>query len=268
MAGRVAGKVAFVTGAGRGQGRSHAVRLAAEGADIIAVDICESYETVPYPGATPEDLAETAAAVEALDRRVVALQADIRDAGAMASAVALGMAELGRLDIVVANAAICTLQRWEDITPAVWQDTIDTNLTGAWHTISATAPHLVAAGSGSIICTGSTGAIRGLRYLVPYVAAKHGLVGLVKAMASELGQHGVRVNMVHPGGVNTVMGLAMGEATQAVARSGAPAMSYQTALPNGLAEPVDISNAVLYFASDESRHVTGHEIVVDAGATV
>ena len=268
MAGRVAGKVAFVTGAARGQGRSHAVRLAEEGADIIAVDLCKSYDTVGYPGATPEDLAETVASVEALDRRIVAVQADIRDPGALSSAVEQGVAQLGRLDIVVANAAICTLQRWAEVTPAIWQDTIDTNLTGTWNTISVTAPRLIAAGGGSIVCTGSTAAIRGLRYLVPYVAAKHGLVGLVKAMANELGQHRVRVNMVHPGGVDTVMGHAMGDATYALAQSGAPSQAYQTTLPDGLAAPVDISNAVLYFASDESRHVTGHEIVVDAGATV
>jgi SDR family mycofactocin-dependent oxidoreductase len=268
MTGRVAGKVALVTGAGRGQGRSHAVRLAEEGADIIALDICKSYDTVSYPGTSPEDLAETVAAVEALDRRIIAVQVDVRDPDAVRSAADKSIAQLGRLDVVVANAAICTLQRWQDITPAVWQDTIDTNLTGVWHTISATAPHLVAAGGGSIICTGSTGAISGLRYLVPYVTAKHGLVGLVKAMANELGQHRVRVNLVHPGGVNTIMGHAMGESAMALAAAGNPPQSYSTSLPIGLAEPVDISNAVLYFASDESRHVTGHEIVVDAGAIV
>jgi SDR family mycofactocin-dependent oxidoreductase len=268
MTGRVAGKVAFVTGAGRGQGRSHAVRLAEEGADIIAIDLCRGYDTTPYAGTTPEDLAETVQAVEALDRRIVASQADIRDADGLRAAVEDGIAQLGRLDIVVANAAICTEQRWDEITPAVWQDTIDTNLTGSFHTIMATAPHLVAGGGGSIVCTGSTAAIRGMRFLAPYVAAKHGLVGLVKAMANELGQHSVRVNMVHPGGVNTVMGHSMMDLGVELGQGTDLGPMSRASLPVRMSEPVDISNAVLYLASEESRHVTGHEIIVDGGANV
>ena len=155
MAGRVADKVAFITGAARGQGRSHAIRLAEEGADIIAVDICRDYPTVGYPMATEADLAETVKAVEALDRRIVAAQADVRDLAALRAAVDGGVAQLGRLDVVCANAGICTIQPWDEVTSAVWQDTLDTNLTGVWNTMVAAAPHLIAAGGGSIICTQS-----------------------------------------------------------------------------------------------------------------
>ena len=162
MAGRVAGKVAFITGAGRGQGRAHAIRLAEEGADIIAVDICRDYDTVGYPMATEADLAETVKAVEALDRRIVATVADVRDAGALKAAVDDGVAQLGRLDIVSANAGICTIQAWDEVTPQVWQDTLDTNLTGVWNTMVVSVPHLIAAGGGSIICTSSTAGIKGL----------------------------------------------------------------------------------------------------------
>ena len=159
MAGRVEGKVAFITGAARGQGRSHAIRLAEEGADIIAVDVCHDYPTVGYALATEADLAETVKAVEALDRRIVASQADVRDVAALKAAVDNGVAQLGRLDIVCANAGICTVQSWDEVTAAVWQDTLDTNLTGVWNTMVAAAPHLIAAGGGSIICTSSTAGI-------------------------------------------------------------------------------------------------------------
>lgn len=206
MAGRVAGKVAFVTGAGRGQGRSHAIRLAEEGADIIAVDICKDYDTVGYGMSTEADLAETAKQVEALDRRIMAKQADVRDARALKAIVDEGVAEFGKLDIVVANAGICTVQTWDEVTQAVWQDTLDTNLTGVWNTMVAGAPHLIANGGGSIICTSSTAGIKGLPYLAPYVAAKHGVVGIAKTMANELASHKIRVNTVHPTGVNTRWG--------------------------------------------------------------
>ena len=208
MPGRVAGKVAFITGAARGQGRSHAVRLAEEGADIIAVDVCHDYPTVGYPLATAADLAETVKAVEALDRRIVATQADVRDQAALKTAVDDGVAQLGRLDIVCANAGICTIQAWHDVTPAVWQDTLDTNLTGVWNTMVAAAPHLIAAGGGSIICTSSTAGIKGLPFLAPYVAAKHGVVGIAKTMANELARHNIRVNTVHPTGVTPPWPLA------------------------------------------------------------
>jgi len=268
MAGRVAGKVAFITGAGRGQGRSHAIRLAEEGADIIAVDICRDYGTVPYPMATEADLAQTVKAVEALDRRIVATRADVRDAAALKTAVDDGVAQLGRLDIVCANAGICTIQTWDDVTPAVWQDTLDTNLTGTWNTMVVSVPHLIAAGGGSIICTSSTAGIKGLPYLAPYVAAKHGMVGIAKTMANELASHKIRVNTVHPTGVDTPMGTGLGRLESLISRDPNLGPIYMNTLPVEIVDPRDISNAVLFLASDEARYVTGLEFTVDAGNTI
>src|ERR1700683_5606441 len=194
MAGRGAGKVAFITGAARGQGRSHAIRLAEEGADIIAVDVCHDYPTVGYALGTEADLAETAKAVEALDRRVVATQADVRDAAALKAAVDNGVAQLGRLDIVCANAGICTVQSWDEVTAAVWQDTLDTNLTGVWNTMVAAAPHLIAAGGGSIICTSSTAGLKGL----PVGNRKED--GNGARPVQDPGQHGAPPGVGHPDG--------------------------------------------------------------------
>jgi SDR family mycofactocin-dependent oxidoreductase len=268
MAGRVAGKVAFITGAGRGQGRSHAIRLAEEGADIIAVDICRDYGTVPYPMATQADLAETVKAVEALDRRIVATQADVRDTAALRAAVDDGVAQLGRLDIVSANAGICTVQSWDEVTPAVWQDTLDTNLTGVWNTMVVSVPHLIAAGGGSIICTSSTAGIKGLPYLAPYVAAKHGMVGIARTMANELAAHKIRVNTVHPTGVDTPMGTGLGGLESLIGRDPNLGPIYMNTLPVEIVDARDISNAVLFLASDEARYVTGLEFTVDAGNTI
>ena len=268
MAGRVAGKVAFITGAARGQGRSHAIRLAEEGADIIAVDICRDYGTVPYGMGTPEDLTETVKAVEALDRRIIATQADVRDAAALAAAVDDGVAQFGRLDIVSANAGICTVQPWDEVSPAVWQDTLDTNLTGVWNTMVVSVPHLIAAGGGSIICTSSTAGIKGLPYLAPYVAAKHGVVGVARTMANELAAHKIRVNTVHPTGMDTPMGNGLGGLETLISRDPNLGPIYMNTLPVEIVDPRDISNAVLFLASDEARYVTGLEFTVDAGNTI
>lgn len=268
MPGRVAGKVAFITGAARGQGRSHAVRLAEEGADIIAVDVCHDYPTVSYPLATAADLAETVKAVEALDRRIVAAQADVRDAAALRAAVDDGVTQLGRLDIVCANAGICTIQAWQDVTPAVWQDTLDTNLTGVWNTMIAAAPHLIAAGGGSIICTSSTAGIKGLPFLAPYVAAKHGVVGIAKTMANELARHHIRVNTVHPTGVDTPMAAGLGGLEPLIGTDQNLGPIFMNTLPVQSVDARDISNAVLFLASDEARYVTGLEFTVDAGNTI
>jgi SDR family mycofactocin-dependent oxidoreductase len=268
MTGRVAGKVAFITGAAHGQGRSHAIRLAEEGADIIAVDICRDYDTVSYPMGTEADLAETVKAVEALDRRIVASQADVRDAAALKAAVDDGVAQLGRLDIVSANAGICTVQAWDQVTPAVWQDTLDTNLTGVWNTMVVSVPHLIAAGGGSIICTSSTAGIKGLPYLAPYVAAKHGVVGIAKTMANELSAHKIRVNTVHPTGVDTPMGTGLGGLEALIGRDPNLGPIFMNTLPVETVDPRDISNAVLFLASDEARYVTGLEFTVDAGNTI
>jgi SDR family mycofactocin-dependent oxidoreductase len=268
MAGRVAGKVAFVTGAGRGQGRSHAIRLAEEGADIIAVDILSNYDSVGYGMSTEADLADTVKAVEALDRRIIASQADVRNPQALKAALDAGVAELGKLDIVVANAGICTVQAWDEVTPAVWQDTLDTNLTGVWNTMVAAAPHLIANGGGSIIATSSTAGIKGLPFLAPYVAAKHGVVGIAKTMANELAHYKVRVNTVHPTGVNTPMLEGLGGLDSLITKDPNLGPIFVNTYPVEVVEPRDISNAVLFLASDEAQYVTGLEFTVDAGNTI
>jgi SDR family mycofactocin-dependent oxidoreductase len=250
--GRVQGKVALITGAGRGQGRSHAIRLAEEGADIIAIDACVDYETMNYAMATPEDLAQTAKAVEALDRRILTRQVDTRDLAGLTQAVEDGVAELGKLDIVSANAGICSIQNWDEVTPRLWQDTIDVLLTGTWHTCRATIPHLIANGGGSIIITGSTAAVKGV-------------VGIMQSLANELSLQNVRVNCVHPTGVNTPLVAGFGGLETLLARNPHQAPCFVNALQVDMMEPIDVSNAVLYLASDESRYVTGSQLVVDAG---
>jgi SDR family mycofactocin-dependent oxidoreductase len=267
--GRVDGKVAFITGAARGQGRAHALRLAEEGADIIAIDVCRSYDTVPYPLASADDLAETVAGVEAAGRRIVAREADVRDAGALRAVVDEGVGELGRLDIVCANAGVCTIQAWDEVTPEVWRDTIDTNLTGVWNTCSVSAPHLIAAGGGSMIITSSTAGLKGLPFLAPYAASKHGIVGIMRVLANELGKHSIRVNTIHPTGVATPMGDAGTSATMERLIGANPELGplFMNALPVEITDVSDIAAAVLFLASDESRYVTGLELKIDAGST-
>ena len=273
---RLAGKIAFVTGAARGQGRSHAVRLAEEGADIIAVDIASQIDTVPYPMATPEDLAQTVKEVEALDRRIVASRVDVRDYDALKAVLDDGVARLGRLDIVSANAGIVSFGRAEDLTEQTWQDMLDVNLTGVWHTIKAAIPHLRTAGGGSIIITSSGAGLKGQANTGHYVAAKHGVVGLMKTLSNELAADLIRVNTVNPGSVDTEMiqnqgtyHLFMpdhpGEITRAEV---APVFQGVNALPIPWMESVDISNAVLFLASDEARYITGVALPVDAGNLV
>ncbi|MGY1643258.1 mycofactocin-coupled SDR family oxidoreductase [Geodermatophilus sp. SYSU D00703] len=271
--GRVEGKVAFITGAARGQGRSHAVRLAREGADIIAVDVCEQVETVPYPTATPDDLAETVRQVEALDRRIVAAEVDVRDLAGLTEVVEDGVAELGRLDIVLANAGISTPAPTLEMGEETWQTMIDVNLTGVWKTVRAAVPNVIAGGrGGSVVITSSLAAIYANPGTAHYSAAKAGLVMLAKVMAKELAPHGIRVNTVHPTTVATDM--ILNEPTYRLFR---PDLEHPTradfeeaaltlnALPVPALEAVDISNAVLYLVSDDGRYVTGTTHVVDAG---
>jgi SDR family mycofactocin-dependent oxidoreductase len=274
MAGRVAGKVAFITGAARGQGRSHAIRLAQEGADIIAVDLCGQMATVPYAMATPEDLAETVKEVEALDRRIVATQADVRDYGAVKGALDDGVAQLGRLDIVSANAGIFSLGTMADMDETTWQDMIDVNLTGVWHTVKAAIPHLRAAGGGSVILTSSAAGLKASPNIGHYNSAKHGVVGLMRTLALELAADLIRVNSVHPTTVDTDMiqnsaayelfapDLPEAERTRETL---AARFEMINVLPVPWVEPVDVSNAVLWLASDESRYVTGVTLPIDAG---
>src|ERR1700753_2859607 len=206
MPGRVAGKVAFITGAARGQGRSHAIRLAQEGADIIAVDLCEDVATVPYQGATEADLAQTVKEVEALDRRIIASKADVRNYAELKKAVDEGVAELGRLDIVSANAGIFSHAPTADITEEQWQTMLDINLSGVWRTAKATIPHLIEGGrGGSIIITSSVAGLKGAPNFGHYVSAKHGVVGLMRTLALQLGPYNIRVNTVNPTNVNTDM---------------------------------------------------------------
>ena len=275
MTGRVEGKVAFVSGAARGQGRGHAVRLAQEGADIIAIDICKPVDNVVYPAATPADLAETADLVKGYDRRIVTAEVDVRDYDALKAAVDSGVAQLGRLDIIVPNAGIGNGgNKLHKIRENIWQDMIDINLSGVWKTVKAGVPHILAGErGGSIVLTGSVGAHKALAHTGHYIAAKHGVVGLMRAFAVELGQHRIRVNSVHPSQVNTPM--TMNDATFKLFRPDlenpgpddfAPFSQMTHTLPVPWVEAVDISNAVLFLASDESRYVTGVSLPVDAGA--
>jgi (+)-trans-carveol dehydrogenase len=273
MSGRVEGKVAFITGAARGQGRSHAIRLAQEGADIIAVDLCAQIDTVPYGMATPADLEETVKAVEALDRRIVATQADVRDYGALKKALDDGVAQLGRLDIVSANAGIFSMGTITELTEQQWQDMIDVNLTGVWHAAKAAIPQLIEQGTGgSIVLTSSAAGLEGMANIGHYVSAKHGVVGLMRTLALELAPHSIRVNSVHPTTVNTDM--IQNETTYRMFRpdlenptskDAEAAFASINALPIPWVEPVDISNAVLFLASDEARYITGVTLPIDAG---
>jgi SDR family mycofactocin-dependent oxidoreductase len=267
------GKVAFITGAARGQGRSHALTLAREGADIIAVDICKQAPTVPYPMATPEDLAETVSQVEALDRRIIASQVDIRELGALTAAVNDGVAQLGRLDIVLANAGISTPAPTLEMDEEVWDEMIEINLTGQWKSIRAAVPHVIAGGrGGSVVITSSLAAIYANPNTAHYTAAKAGLVGFMKVLAKELAPNRIRVNTVHPTTVATDM--ILNEPTYRLFRpdlANPTRADFEVAartlnkLPVAALDPVDISNAILYLVSDAGRYVTGITHVVDAG---
>jgi SDR family mycofactocin-dependent oxidoreductase len=272
--GRVDGKVALVTGAARGQGRSHALHLAREGANVIAVDICEDIPSIA-PLGTAEELDETRRQVEAVGRgRIVTATADVRDPAAIEAAIELGIAEFGKLDTVVANAAVCTVQRWDETTLEVWADTLDVNLTGTWNTCRLSAPHLIAAGGGSIIIISSVAGIKAQPFLVPYVATKHAVVGLCQSLALELAQHHVRVNTIHPTAVDTPMVENLGDLQDIMGSAPYAQRIFMNLLPTAgggeaaitdQMEPSDVSNAVLYLASDESRYVTGHKLAVDLG---
>lgn len=275
--GRVAGKVAFVTGAARGQGRSHAVRLAEEGADIIAIDLCQDIDTIGYPMATPEDLDETALLIEKTSRRVVIAQADVRDAAQLQSAVQSGLAEFGQLDIVVAQAGVAGMKG--DPPLQAWCDVINTNLIGTINAIQVALPHLRE--GASIIATGSTAALMDTAKKdnpgqdpggMAYVHSKRALSNYVHDLATELSAFGIRANVVHPTNTNTDMlqNVQMYRSfrpdlenpTRADAE---PVFGVQQAMKIPFVEPEDITNAVLWLASDEARYVTGMQLRVDAG---
>ena len=274
MTNRFAGKVAFITGAARGQGFSHAVRLAQEGADIIALDICGDVETVPYPLAQPADLAALVKQVEELGRSIVAEQADVRDFDAVAAVVGKGVEQFGRLDVVSANAGICNFAPADSLTERAWQDMIGINLTGAWHTAKAAIPHMIKGGrGGAIILTSSTMGLSGARNVAHYTASKHGVVGLMRTLALELAPHKIRVNTLHPTSVETDM--ILNESTfklfrpdldQPTLEEAREAFATLNALPIPWVESIDVSNALAFLASDEARYITGATLPIDAGA--
>ncbi|MCV7280358.1 mycofactocin-coupled SDR family oxidoreductase [Mycolicibacterium flavescens] len=266
MNGRIAGKRVLITGAARGMGRSHAVRLAQEGADLILVDICASVPDIEYPLSSAEDLAETARQVNDLGRRAITHIVDVRDADALAAAVDAGVDELGGLDASVANAGVLTAGTWDTTSAAQWRAVVDINLIGTWNTCAAALPHLVDRG-GSLVNISSAAGIKGSPLHTPYTASKHGVVGMSKALANELAAVNVRVNTVHPTGVETGMQPASLHGLLVEKRPDL-APIFQNALPIVMTEAVDISNAVLFLISDESRHVTGLELKVDAGVTI
>lgn len=264
---RVEGKRVLVTGAARGLGRSHALRLAEEGADLIIVDICRSLPELEYELATEDDLAETAKLVVAAGGRCISGVVDVRDDAALRQIVDDAVDELGGLDAAVANAGVLTGGTWRTTTQQQWRTVVDINLIGVWNTCSAAIPHLLAEGGGSLVNISSAGALTGYPLQLPYTAAKQGVVGLTTALANELAAQSIRVNSVHPTGVPTgmipvTMGKLLGEE-----RADLVPM-FINAMPTPCVEPIDVSNAVLYLISDESRFVTGLQFKVDAGVTI
>jgi len=273
MAGRLEGKVAFITGIGRGQGRSHAIRFAEEGADIIGVDICEDIGSVPYELGSWQELEETAAEVEKRDRRMVIDRADVRSVGQLQAAVDRGVAELGRLDIVCANAGIWSHAPFVEMTDEIYLDMIDVNQHGPYRTCKATVPILLEQGEGgSIVLTSSTAGRKGFPNHAHYASAKHAVIGLMRVLANELAPSFIRVNAICPSSVYTKM-----NQNEAIWELFAPGVENPThddfgetftalnLLPIPWMDPVDISNAVVYLASDEARYVTGVTLPVDAG---
>lgn len=275
--GRLDGKVVLISGVARSQGRSHALRFAQEGADVIGFDVLDEIKGSPSPPATQADMDETVQQVEALDRRIIATRADVRDWAAVKAAVDDGVAQLGRLDVVLGNAGVFTAPSLaEDMEDDIFLDTLDINVAGVWRTAKAAIPHLKKnAHGGSIIMTSSVAGLMGYPNFAHYVASKHAVVGLMRTLAVELAPHGIRVNSVHPGSVNTVMVM-----NDTLARLFRPDLENPTTddflavsgqmNPMGapLLEAYDISNAMVFLASDEARYITGVTLPVDAGAMV
>lgn len=272
--GKLDGKVAFITGAARGQGRSHAVRFAEEGANIIGVDVSTQIDTVPYPTARPGDLEETVRQVEAAGGRMLASEVDVRDLAALTKAADDGAAEFGRIDIVIANAGISSMAPTLEMDENTWQTMIDINLTGVWKTVRAAVPHIVAGGrGGSVVLTSSLAALMTNANIAHYTAAKAGMVGLMQVLAKELAPQNIRVNTVHPTTIATDM--VLNDATYKLFRPDLEnptrqdfeeAASQMNPLPLPVPESIEITNAVMHLVSDDARYVTGNTHVVDAGA--
>jgi SDR family mycofactocin-dependent oxidoreductase len=274
--GQLDGKVAVISGAARGQGRSHAIRLAQQGADIVALDICRDIDSIDYPNASADDLKETVKQVEGVGRRVLAHEVDVRDATAVAKAVDQGFAELGRIDIVLPQAGIVRLGEDPEDAPQLWQDVLQTNLTGAWHVARAAIPHIRAGGRGGVIVfTGSTAGVRPTANehvgALAYTASKWGIVGMMKQLAATLAKDSIRVNAVHPTGVASgmTMNAAMAAVAEAAAAGGSEGLAaMQNAMPIQILQPEDISDAVAFLVSDEAKWITGVSLPVDAGFSI
>ncbi|OBG50585.1 3-ketoacyl-ACP reductase [Mycolicibacterium fortuitum] len=275
MTGRLTNKIALITGAARGIGRAQAVRFAEEGAAIIAVDVCGPIDTVHVPSSTPDDLAETASLVERAGGRAVTEIVDVRDSEELRAAADRGAAELGGMDIVCATAGVTSRGNAVELSDAAWRTMLDVNLTGVWNTCTASAPHLISRGAGSMVLVSSIAGLRGLIGVAHYTAAKHGVVGLMRSLAHDLAPHGVRVNCVHPTNVDTPL------IQNDLVRSGfrpdldrpptrdefAAAASRMNLLAVPWVQPVDVANASLFLASDEARYITAVSLPVDAGST-
>ncbi|MGW7018650.1 mycofactocin-coupled SDR family oxidoreductase [Streptomyces decoyicus] len=274
--GRVQGKVALITGAARGQGRSHAVRLAQEGAHIIASDICEEVGSTHYTLATRNDLDETRRLVENEGGKVLTISADVRKPEQLAAVVEAGLSDFGHIDIVCANAGIGSLGRAWELSDKQWGDMLDVNLTGAWNTVRAVIPHMIEAGrGGSIVFTNSVAGTLGRPNMAHYAASKHGLVGLMRSLANELAPYYIRVNSIHPGNVDTDMvqndtgrKLLLPDVEKPTREEFAEAAAALSVIPVPWVESIDVSNAVLWLASEEARYVTGATLPVDAGAAI
>jgi SDR family mycofactocin-dependent oxidoreductase len=266
--GRFRGKVAFITGAARGQGRAHAVRLAEEGADVVLSDICAPLPTNGVIPATPEDLDETVRLVEKTGRRAITRHADVRDLAALESLAADAVSELGRIDIVVANAGIISWGNAWELSSQSWNELIDVNLTGVFHTIRATVPHMIRAGNGgSIILTSSAAGLKGQPFTLAYTAAKHGIVGICRGLANELGEYDIRVNSIHPAAVATEMMNVDGLFQMIKQHSTTLAPLFMNTLPHQSMKAEAVAAVVAWLASDESRYLTGAQIPVDLGST-
>lgn len=275
MTGRLTNKIALITGAARGIGRAQAVRFAEEGADIVAVDVCGPIDTVHVPSSTPDDLAETVRLVEQAGGRVVTEIVDVRDSEELRAAADRGAAELGGIDIVCATAGVTSRGNAVELSEAAWRTMLDVNLTGVWNTCTASAPHLISRGAGSMVLVSSIAGLRGLIGVAHYTAAKHGVVGLMRSLAHDLAPHGVRVNCVHPTNVDTPL------IQNDLVRSGfrpdldrpptrdefAAAATRMNLLAVPWVQPVDVANASLFLASDEARYITAVSLPVDAGST-
>ncbi|MEN4398776.1 mycofactocin-coupled SDR family oxidoreductase [Mycolicibacterium senegalense] len=275
MSGRLTNKIALITGAARGIGRAQAVRFAEEGADIVAVDVCGPIDTVHVPHSTRDDLAETVRLVEQAGGRVVTEIVDVRDSEELRAAADRGAAELGGIDIVCATAGVTSRGNAVELSEAAWRTMLDVNLTGVWNTCTASAPHLISRGAGSMVLVSSIAGLRGLIGVAHYTAAKHGVVGLMRSLAHDLAPHGVRVNCVHPTNVDTPL------IQNDLVRSGfrpdldrpptrdefAAAATRMNLLAVPWVQPVDVANASLFLASDEARYITAVSLPVDAGST-